>query len=559
VTASGAGVMLQADQCRNERMSTTLGLAYVLVMGENHQPAGDLRCGIKTTVVFPSSVPTPEPSMAPSRPTSVPTTTEPTSHPTSSMPTIEPTFSAPVEAPTAAPSMSAMPTITMSPTSTPDTVAIIASSNNTQVLMAFDFDSVSVVDGEAVVIDSVNSLQASLHDVMVSDGDAVFDPSSGSAPYIQLPVAPLGRISVATIEIWASFNSDHDPLSILFSFGPEIDAVNLVADFTGERGVYIAIVFDAEAGEYKLYKNANLVEAGVFGSAFVFSNLRVNDNMGFIGRGPGDSSDHHMSAFVHDFRVTYGALSRKAIYSQYRVGNNPDTITLLGTDTMADVQVAFYAMTKQLVEIGMYGGSSHAGGQKQGGLEMFGPESKFLVEATDYKCDYSFEVALNRDGSPIQLNLAAINYTVTLVESVGSAPRHIDEAINFFQPSSPFLCDDSKPPLEYFNDAKSLNQTVEIVIPTASYVKCNFTYVSGVCMTVKDSDDFSEDSGLLNIVDGESCFEEDVTMMQTGLTKKLDIYMYERYPRENHWIDSLSFLVDRPEYEYAAYDIEPMV
>lgn len=561
VTTSGAGVMLQEDQCGSEETSTTLSLAYVLVIGENHNPTGDLRCGIKTTVLFPTSEPTLHPSMAPSHPTSVPTTSVPTRQPVSSAPSIEPTYSVPVETPTAIPSVSAMPTVTFSPTFTPETVVITASSNATQVLMAFDFDTFSFVEGRTVVTDKVNGLIASLHGVEVSNGDAMFDSSSGSMSYIQLPVAPLGRITVATIEIWATFNDDHDPLSTLFSFGSEIDGVNLLADFTGQRRVYIAIVFDAIAGEYKLYKNANLVEVGAFGPAFVFSNLRVNDHMGFIGRGPNQASAsaHRMSAAVHDFRVTYGALSRKAIYSQYRVGGNPDMITLPGTDTMADVHVEFHATTKQLVEIGMYGGTTHAGGQRLGGLEMFGSETKFKVEATDYLCDYNFEVALPRDGSPIRLNLAAINYSVTVIESVGSAPQYSEEAANLFQPSSPFFCDESKPPLQYFKDANLLNQSVEIVIPTSTYVECNFTYISGVCMTVKGSDDFSEKSGLLDMVVGESCFDKDVTMMQTGVTKNVEIYVYERYPVENHWVDSSSFLVDRPEDEYTAYDIEPMV
>jgi hypothetical protein len=561
VTVSGASVMLQEDQCRNYQTTATLGRVYMLVMGQNHNPTGNLECGIKSKVVLPSVAPTRAPTLAPTSPSNAPSSVPsgvPSYSPSSSMPSIAPSSSPPTSVPSAAPSISAMPTVTFAPTGTPPTVAI-TTKNGTQVLMAFNFDSTTVKKGSNVVTDSVNGLEATLHGVTVSNGDAVFTPSSGPVPYIQLPVAPLGRISVATIEIWASFNKDHDPLSTLFSFGPAIDAVHLMADFTGERSVYIAVVFDTEAGEYKLYKNANLVETGVFGSAFVFSNLRVNDNMGFLGRGPTDASSHGMSATVHDFRVTYGALSRKAIYSQYRVGGNPDVIKLPGKDTMADIDLAFYATTKQFVEIGMYGGTSHAGGQRIGGLEMFGPETKFRFQATDYSCDYSFDVALHRDGSPIQLNLAAINYSVTLFESAGSAPRYTDDAVNLFQPSSPFFCDDSKTPLQYFSDAGMLNQTIEIVTPSDSYKQYNYTYMSGVCLAVAGSDDFSFDSGLLDMVVGESCFDEDATIIREGSSVDVTIYMYERYPVENHWLDSHAYMVDSPDDEYTSYDIEPFV
>jgi hypothetical protein len=566
VTTSGAGVMMQEDQCHDEEMTTTLGRTYMLVMGENHHPAGRLQCGIKTNVVPPTNAPTHLPTAKPTSPTSVPSSTPsavPTISPTSSMPSSAPTSSPPTEAPTAMPSISHMPTMTFAPTATPETISITAK-NGSQLLLAYTFDSVSVVDEESVVTDSVNGLQASLHGVWVENGDAVFGEARFEVdrvpvPYIRLPVAPLGRISVATIEIWASFNNDHDPLSTLFSFGPDTDAVNLLADFTGERDVYLAVVFDAIAGQYKLFKNALLVETGVFDANFVFGNLRVYDQMGFIGRGSSNSTAHSMSASVHDFRVTYGALSRSAIYSQYRVGTHAESITLMGVDTMADIDMMFYATTKQMVEVGMYGGPSRAGGQRIGGLEMFGPETKFVFEATDYMCDYSFEVALNRDGSPIQVSLAAINYSVTLVDSVHGAPQYTEEAANLFHPSAPFFCDDSKPPLQYFEDADQLNQTIEIITPNSSYFVYNFTYVSGVCMTVAGSDDFSADSGILDLVVGESCFRDDATLMKEGSSLDVKFFMYERYPVENHWIDTSSFMVDSPDDEYTPYDINPLV
>ena len=237
----------------------------------------------------------------------------------------------------------------------------------------------------------------------------------------------------------------------------------------------------------------------------------------FLGTGPG------LSAAMDEFRIWYGELSPAVIYKNFIVGVDPSHVTLSSSLTMTDVKITFKATSTQRLNIGLYGGSAQ--------YSMFGSETKFMVAAADPQCAYKTVLPLNSATSSVVADLAAMNYKVSLYESLAPAPVFSDAACDPTNPTvTNCFCDGSKTPYQYLSDADKLSQSVAIPLVNGTTINVNFIYHTGVCAEVIGSSNFATAEGDTTLVNTQACFPSTATTMTKGEKKQLKVVLFERYP-----------------------------
>jgi hypothetical protein len=494
----------------------------------------------------PTATPTHKPSCKPTyaptfKPTTLPTrapTKSPSASPTSP-PTLKPTASQfPTSVPTAIPSSD--------PTSMPSAIPTVKIGNaSSQTIHIYTFASVNVsASKHAITYDSVTGDAATLYGkTAIVNGKAEFDYVSGlSVPFIEFPVGTLGTSDIVTIEVWASFDDDNDPASVLFSFGEVGNSFSVVSGYSGEK-LYIAMILDTAAGETTLYVEGKFVQTLSFHGTFPI----MRRTQGFLGRSVDASeSTVGLRAQIEEFRVTHGGLTTAELYSNYIIGVDPSHITIPASATSADVKVEFFATTKQLIEVGMYGGT-HAK------TKMFGTDTIFQLAAASDKCAYHVEYAMYDDGEPFLQSLAAMNYTVLMV-SDPPTPVFRSDSCSLIHPDTPCTCAVSKSPLEYLEDADALSQNITIVEANTGIYNVSFIYQSGVCMEIVNTEKFSTTSGDTDMFEGLSCFHNDQTYLEKGDKWTLHIYLFERYPEGTDYL-----YTSKKDFSVSAYMTETYV
>jgi hypothetical protein len=161
---------------------------------------------------------------------------------------------------------------------------------------------------------------------------------------------------------------------------------------------------------------------------------------------------------------------------------------------------------------------------------MFGPETTFLLAASDSQCGYSLLLPLDSNTtSRVSVAIAAMNYSVEIL----SAPNPLYSNTSCF-------CAKSKGVIEYLTDASSTSQNITILEANTTLCEVTFIYKSGVCMEVVGTELFPTAEGAVSEVDGitYSCFPSSATFLSKGQSWPLKVLLFERYPADPTWIDA---------------------
>jgi len=139
----------------------------------------------------------------------------------------------------------------------------------------------------------------------------------------------------------------------------------------------------------------------------------------------------------------------ETIYSNWLVGTDPSALSFDHSSTQADLDITFFATTQQEIDLSFYGSSSFS-------IAMFGEETSFQFSSTDAQCKYTPSFSLDPDSSGFNIKLAAMNYTVTLLENSVPAPI-------FSYDTDRYACSEPTQPYASLVAAGRLTQDVTII------------------------------------------------------------------------------------------------
>jgi len=130
-----------------------------------------------------------------------------------------------------------------------------------------------------------------------------------------------------------------------------------------------------------------------------------------------------------------------------------------------------------------------------------------------------------------------MNYTVTIQSAPPSAPFYTSNVCDPHHSNTSCYCTNSKPPLQYLQDA---NRTIQkIVIHTANVTVYIITYIyeAGICFEAVGTEKFSLTEGVVskhkNIE--YSFFDSNGAFVVKGSNTTLQIYLFPRYPVGAYW------------------------
>jgi hypothetical protein len=384
-----------------------------------------------------------------------------------------------------------------------------------------------------ILTDVVGSLPAYLSPtVSLKNGKAVFDDPS-KPQYIQLHPSILLSSNSFSIELWVEFNVGNNPSSTLFSFGPTSENIHFNASF--KKAVYVAVVYSSNSSS--VYVDGILTK----NSSFSYNGFPAESIMGynFIGRnalgsGPG------MSASIDAIRIWYGELSAGEIFSNHIAGYKSSSLLISEDLSLTDINVTYYATTIQTIKVGFFGGNTSLS-------PMFGPETTFLLSASDPQCPYSTIATLDANTSTAMVSLSAMNYSVTIQSAPPGAPLYESNVCDLKYPTTSCFCTASKPALQYLEDANRTTQNILITTANATVYHVTYIYESGICFQVVGSSTFSlteGDTSTSNNIE-YSCFKSSGAFVAKGSNTTVGISIFSRYPYGASWIGSYGTPISR--------------
>jgi len=416
------------------------------------------------------------------------------------------------------------------------------------------------------------------------NGDLIFaEPKTEpfSPSYFQMIDKNYGKgisaSKILTFELWIKFDMIDNPdnPATVFSFGTADTYISFPAFVSrtkeeAEKFWHIIVIFNFQKGYTKVFLDGspyNIMkpvvhhggvtyetnEGGDPSLATVFPSPQTGDarivlpSTGIFSVGRNiDGSSPALTAHLRDFNVWFGELDLTQILSSVAVGSgSPDTLFLTSLVTNANINVTFYATTKQNTEVLFYGGSSQPGARDGNGFikdnitfDIFSSETTFTFIPQDPKCLYRATEKL-----PIRKKMPAMNYTIELKDC--NAPAPIFAAGPVACPLGPdvecYCANQPVAPKDYMIRAGLHHQNMTVYNVTKDPLTFRFEYHTGLCFQlVPDNGDiFSTTSGELPPgfpVDGPAddrvaCFNNDAFYFEKGGdAKNVTIAAFERYP-----------------------------
>ena len=378
---------------------------------------------------------------------------------------------------------------------------------------------------DRILTDAVGGLPAYLSpSVELKNGKALFNDSSKSQ-FIQLHSSILLFAESFSIELWVEFSSSNNRSSTLFSFGQEDRKLRLSVNFN--KAVYIAVVYSS-SNTFSVYADGLLTK----NSSFSFDGFPVESILGynFIGRNPFQSGPG-MTASIEAIRIWYGELSSGEIFSNHISGFKSSSLIITEDLSLIDINVTYYATTIQQINVGLFGGNSTLS-------PMFGPETTFLLSASDTQCPYNTTAALDANTSTATIYLSAMNYSITIQSAPPNAPTYTSTVCDPKHPTTSCKCTVSKPALQYLQDSNGTTQSIVITIANSSAYEVTFIYESGMCFDVVGSEAFALFEGEVftsNKIE-YSCFPTNGSFVPKGSNTTVYVSLFARYPIGVSWI-----------------------
>lgn len=371
------------------------------------------------------------------------------------------------------------------------------------------------------VKDLTGNATATLHGgAVLSNGQLILRWNGGATPkpYVQLSPGVLNAVDAVTIEIWGSFDSTYPSNAALFSFGDVNNNITFSGNLAGLSAVHVVVVYNPPMGYSKLYLDGYVQSINTLSSRPLVGALGASEPYNYIGRNRLDSAPGAACA-ISEFRIYSGELTKKQVYSNFLIGDDPSHVSLSSSQLYKNVNIIFMATSTQSFRIGFYGGASVQ-------APMFGYESLFTIAATDSQCGYSITVPIDPLSSSIRRSLAAMNYTVTFA-SQPPAPSFVIDPYTY--------CDASVDPYSYLNSIGGLSQTLTMpYVDDTSYYFVNFTYRSGVCFVAGGTEMFATVQPIPQF-SGLTCFKTNSTMFIPGDQTNISITQLEYYPQDSSW------------------------
>ena len=274
----------------------------------------------------------------------------------------------------------------------------------------------------------------------------------------------------------------------------------------------------------------------------IFSSL--GNTTAYIGRNRTSlTSGSGLDAQFDEFRIYFGELSKSDAQSLFLIGTDPSHVTISSANTESNIYLSFYATGVVNVNIQFYGGSpgpnnsSLLNAETSYLLKMFGSETSFKLIPVDQRCAYNPVFSLNPQTSSSEKKVAAMNYTVTLLDSKLPAPEF--SVTSCPSDDTPCFCGASKSPFQYMTDAGLLDQSLSVTDVNTTLLVFQYYYRTGLCYEAIGSERFSVVQGVANS-EGDSCFAPDVFYMNktdgSSLKKRsVIIKLFERYPEGVTW------------------------
>ncbi len=242
---------------------------------------------------------------------------------------------------------------------------------------------------------------------------------------------------------------------------------------------------------------------------------------------------------MEDFRIYYNALSPEMIYSNYLSGVDQSRVRFTSDNTKSNIDLTFYATSRQAIRVNMFGGLNPQGGVSR----MFDESSVFELTPTDSTCQYRESFTLTSASTFLGV-FSAMNYTISLVAAPQTAPSFSSSACDPTSGVTNCFCSSSLAPMDYFQSTNSLTQAISIVSVNSSEYTVNYNYRSGFCMSVSSTDEFSRYPGNLHQVAKQSCFAASAKVLEESDKLTMNIRLFERYPSSNAWIESSTPISD---------------
>lgn len=169
---------------------------------------------------------------------------------------------------------------------------------------------------------------------------------------------------------------------------------------------------------------------------------------------------------------------------------------------------------------------------------MFGPETTFLLSATDAQCPYRTTAALNSNTSTAIVSLSAMNYTVTIQSAPPNAPSFQSNVCDQRHPNTICYCSDPKPALQYLQDSNRTTQDIVITTANATVHNVTFIYESGICYQVIGSEGFSPTDGNVTVANNieYSCFDSSGAFLAKSSSVRVNVSLFARYPIGAGWV-----------------------
>jgi hypothetical protein len=362
--------------------------------------------------------------------------------------------------------------------------------------------------------------------------------------YIRLPQGYFRDAQAVTVELWVEFGLDNDFSSSLCSFGPIGHSISLLSG-SSRASHYLAVVLsnNGSATVGKVYRDGVLVSLQVQEEHSLLGGLGLNDDNGFLGWSPTEEGLSFIGS-MDRARIWWGELSSHRIFEQFSLGDREQSVALLPSMTIADVEVTFLITSVQEVEIGFYGRADNP-------VQMFSDAVTFDIKSTT--CPYSIPVSLGIEGEPFVGMIAAMNYTISMNNFSYVFPEYsLDRTPVSQEPKNPPQCAPDLHPFDYVIKSGQEIQTLTILnVTNGSYV-VDFIYRSGMCMYVEGTIDFNQDEFPLprptpsptsrpTTAEGSTasptikqgmpaCFSKNITVLKEEVPYGITVFLFERYP-----------------------------
>eukprot|EP01036_Dinobryon_divergens_P035520 gene35520-biopygen28069 len=245
-----------------------------------------------------------------------------------------------------------------------------------------------------------------------------------------------------------------------------------------------------------------------------------------------------MTASIDAIRIWYGELSAGEIFSNHIAGFKSSSLAISEDLSLIDINITYYATTIQEIKVGFFGGNTTLS-------PMFGPETTFLLEASDPQCPYRTTISMDSNTSSAVLALSAMNYSVTIQTAPPGAPLYESNVCDPKHPTTSCYCTDSKPALTYLKDANRTSQDIVITTANATVYNVTFIYESGVCFEVVGSEAFSLSKGEVSEINSieYSCFNSSGAFVAKGSNTTLSVSLFSRYSFGAFWNERYGTLI----------------